>query len=232
MKEKSLVIGAPVSAKFNFSWCPPGKIIHNALEFTIERGFWMSSTTVTNEQWEIVMGDSHLRSLNSDMPIFRIDYSELVTFLDRINQFLKNSESNKLIKLELPNIIEMKYATKANTESKWFWGDRLDEILNYAWVKENSDNRVHEVGRKKPNRWGLYDMYGNVLQMCYDVLPSERGIISSKSDIDLFSNVIPVFGGYFGDESKTFLDEGLGFIDLANSYAEDVGFRLILREPE
>ena len=46
----------------------------------------------------------------------------------------------------------------------------LDEI---AWHRGNSDGRVHEVGGKRPNAWGLHDMLGNVWDWCWDIYDAE-----------------------------------------------------------
>jgi len=75
----------------------------------------------------------------------------------------------------LPTELEWEYAAKGGMVSSGYGSSYdyhlyagSDDVDAVAWYTDNSDSRTHEVGRKKPNELGLYDMSGNVLEWCFD----------------------------------------------------------------
>jgi len=127
-----------------------------AHQVTISKPFYLGKYEVTQEQWETVMGsNSYLDKEGRSNPV-KVTWDDVQVFIRILNQ---NEGKNKY---RLPTEAEWEYAARAGSQTGWFFGENPADLGQYAWCWDNSQGTTHPVGEKKPNPWGLYDIYGNV----------------------------------------------------------------------
>ena len=104
----------------------------------------------------------------------------------------------------LPSEAEWEYACRAGSEKTFPFGDDEKQLADYAWYATNSDNKYHRVKQLKPNKWGLYDMLGNVAEWTldqYDETYFEKLKTNSVNPVVPLETRYPITlkGGYFSN---------------------------------
>ena len=69
----------------------------------------------------------------------------------------------------LPTEAQWEAAARAGSKEKYFFGDTPDKADDHSWNENNSSEFPHPVGQKKPNKYGLYDICGNVWEWVSDL---------------------------------------------------------------
>lgn len=129
--------------------------------------FSLCKYEVTQKLWKRVMGDNPSQMQGDDLPVEQVSWDDCQVFISKFNQLTGRN-------YRLPTEAEWEFACRGGKLSKGYQyagSDNLDEV---AWFDENSDGKTHPVGQKKPNELGLYDMCGNVWELCDDLKDGER----------------------------------------------------------
>jgi formylglycine-generating enzyme required for sulfatase activity len=165
--------------------------------------FWMDKYEVTNEKYYVfyIMTDHKLpencknntvQEGKENNPVYWISWEEARSYANWLG-------------MRLPTESEWEYACRAGSTTDYCFGDNVDELGEYAWFDNNSGRKLHPIGQKMPNKWGLYDMHGNIWECCQDLYDSQyyrnSPINNPKGPIIGTEHVIRG-GGYWGSGAK------------------------------
>ena len=158
---------------------------------TITKPFYIGKYEVTQKQYEIIMGKNPSCFKGYNNPVESISFwKDAKDFCDKLNiKYL--SILPKGYKFDLPTEAQWEYACRAGTNTALNNGKNLSSEIDtcpdldeVAWYKNNSGKTTHEIGQKKPNAWGIYDMHGNVVEWCRD----RYGEYTSENVVDPYES--------------------------------------------
>jgi len=170
----------------------PGRHSDELLQHKVTKSeaIWMFDSPCPQAMWNVVMGTNPSRFVDPQRPVEQVSWDEVQAFIERLNSKVPG------IALRLPTESEWEYACRAGTreatyagpieilgaynapilhEIAWYGGNSgVDFELNDGrdstrWTEKQFTHQIagtRKVSMKRPNRWGLFDMLGNVWEWC------------------------------------------------------------------
>lgn len=240
MAESPSLIDGPLPG-MSFAHIPAGEFIMGSPEdeeareedekqhlVTISKGFYMQTTLVTQAQWKALIGTNPFYFEGSDRPVEEVTWNDVQEFIHKLNVLDPGRE------YRLPTEAEWEYACRAGTTTRFYSGNSRSDLARAGWYCGNSGDETRPVGQKMPNHWGLYDMHGNVFDLCQDKYASDYYEECSPSVTDPQGPVSGSFrvirGGGWGNFARNCraADRNCSCYITCGNYG--IGFRLVRPE--
>ena len=254
-----LVVDLPGGAKMAFIKMDAGTFVMGAdsriaaeererpqHEVTLTRGYYLGKYEVTRGQWASVMGRSQLPEVpeyvnKDDYPVSNVSWYDCQAFIDRLNAL------GDVGVYRLPTEAEWEYAARAGTttdwpETNWIFADSGEvksgepTVAEYIWYEKNSGGEIQVVGLKKPNPWGMYDLFGNVAEWVQDwetPYTSDPQVDPTGLENPRFPVPDYTVRGIRGGHATSYLLDtrsSARSIGMPDRFSISVGFRLVLSD--
>lgn len=192
---------------------------------TTDHDLWIMHKKLKWIQGEGISWKSPGFAQEPNHPVVLVSWDDANAFCDWLSE-----KTNSTIRL--PSEAEWEYASRAGSND-----DYPEDLNEVAWHALNTDYYTHAVAQKKPNPWGLYDILGNVWEMCldrvnfgYDGAPADGSAwLTSNINYAGASNERIVRGGAFNRVPET-CGHAIRFYNPGKSI--NYGFRIVREIPE
>ncbi len=133
---------------------------------SLSNWFYLGIYEVTQEQYEKVMekNPSHFKA--NRLPVESINWDDADSFCNKLSEMPEEKAASRLYRL--PTEAEWEYACRAGSGAAYAFGDRREDIVTFARYG-GEKGTTYKVGTTEANKWGLYDMHGNVFEWCQDI---------------------------------------------------------------
>jgi len=204
MEPGSFMMGSPLT--------DPGRLGNERVAEPVQltEGYWIADTACTWGLWLMLMADETPPGWNDDRdsePATQVTPAAASEFTRRLGVLLPPCQAL------LPSQAEWEYACRAGMDTAWSFGNSV----NNSQVQMLTGGPC-PVTSLPPNAWGLYEMHGNVAEICKDGMPAAAGA----------PEFFATRGGSFADPPGATRSAAERLIE-REEIRDDVGFRFTLR---
>jgi len=222
----------------------------------LSKNIFMGKYPVTKAQYQIIMESkiSNSAEINTYPYLSSAGYgfSSINSFIKNLNKIIEVRIFKSVYEFRLPTEAEWEYACRASTTTDYYWGDKWNEDfcwppiekkingtafsyqlrdVNFDFTKNKFNWSSHPIGEKKPNQFGLYDMVGNVWQLCNDWYGKYSPLPEINPTGSLIDRYRVIRGGHLDDSMiscRSAFRESLINKSTFNNSMFMIGLRLVL----
>lgn len=192
---------------------------------TLTKSFYIMDTEVTQKLFQAIMNNNPSTFKNPMHPVENVDYNMSVKFATKLSEILN-------INFTLPTEAQWEYACRAETLSPFAFGNTINSSQvnfdgNYSYgngPKSSYRKKTHPVASFPPNKWGIYDMHGNVWEWCSD---SKRIYGADITDPYSKTGSSKILRGGSWDSVASYCRSAYRSQAIPSKQSSDIGFRLI-----
>ena len=133
----------------------PSRLTH----VTILAPFYIGRTEVTQAQYYAATGLKRPKGYRGEDPMAGVKWNQALDFCARASRLTGRT-------VRLPSQAEWDYAYRAGSRATSHAGKEKPKMEDHAWGRYNSGGKPQQVATRRPNPWGLYDVWGNVYEFC------------------------------------------------------------------
>ncbi len=243
MPGKDWTATLPGDVKLEMVWVEPGKFLigctfhdytkddlKDLCEVTLTKGYWIGKYPFIQEQWKAI-GAKKRESNNwnrARLPVENVNWNEAIKCCKKLGDVLHDKFPSSY-RFALPTEAQWEFAARGGMKTQDYEFSGGNVIGDVAWYNRNSGGCTHEVGLKKPNELGVYDMSGNVCEWCFDYwkdrYPYPSGTVIDPVGESSGSYRVVRGGSWFDDDDcrSSYRDH-----ESSSCRGEIVGFRVAL----
>lgn len=190
-------------------------------------GFYIGKYEVTQEIFADVMGWNPSYNPCAECPVNNVSWLQATLFVNRLRQLTGRN-------YRLPTEAQWAFAARGGNQSRAYRYAGSNTIDEVAWYAGNAAGRSYPVGQKKPNELGLFDMTGNLSEMCEDTMDLNAYTTAERINPEVgkgrkvHAMTMKVVRGssyaFPEDESLVTMRDGIS----SNVRLPDIGLRLVM----